>query len=292
MRFRNCFCTNSICGPSRAVMLTGKYSHINGFIRQRDAASTAASRPWPSCSSKAGYQTAMIGKWHLVSDPTGFDYWNILPGQGVYHNPVDDRDGPPTKKHAGYVTDIITDSVLEYLKNRRDPAKPFFLMYHHKAPHRPWQPDAKPRKTCTTTSTSPSRRRSTTTAPAAASRPRTQEMTVERHLTPHRREAGSRRRASTAPALQDDGSISATSRTICACIASVDDNVGRVLDYLDRSGLARNTIVIYTSDQGFFLGDHGWFDKRFMYEESLRMPLLIRWPGHIKPRLGCDDDGR
>lgn len=278
MLFRNCFCTNSICGPSRAVILTGKYSHLNGFTRngQRfDGSQPTVAK----LLQKAGYQTAIIGKWHLESDPTGFDYWNILPGQGAYYDPVLIEMGQ-RNKHAGYVTDIITDLVLEFLQKRRDPARPFFLMYHHKAPHRNWQPGPK-HKTLYEDVEIPEPPTLWDDWSHRASAAKTQEMTIERHLTP------SDLKEPPPPGLSGQAltkwKYQRYIKDYLRCIASVDENVGRVLDYLDRSGLANNTIVFYTSDQGFFLGDHGWFDKRFMYEQSLRMPLLVRWPGHVRP---------
>jgi arylsulfatase A-like enzyme len=277
MRFENCFVTNSLCGPSRATLLTGKYSHANGYTvneRQFDGSQVT----FPKLLQKAGYQTAIIGKWHLGSDPTGFDYWNILPGQGVYLDP--EFIGMGVKKQVtGYVTDIITDATLNYLKGC-DKNKPFCLLYHHKAPHRSWVPDAKhanlyendPLPVPATFDDNYANR----AAPA-----REQQMTIEKDLNKtdlkqdpppglsgHELKGWKYRRF-----IQD----------YLRVIASIDDNVGRLLDYLEESGLARNTIVIYTSDNGFFLGDHGWFDKRFMYEESLRVPLLVRYPGVIKP---------
>ncbi len=283
MRFNNCFCTNSICGPSRAVILTGKYSHINGYTRNErlfDGTQPTVAKHL----QKAGYQTAMIGKWHLGSDPTGFDYWNILPGQGVYFNPPMIEMGE-RRMNAGYVTDIITDLVLEFLQKRRDPAKPFFLMYHHKAPHRSWQPDEK-HKTLYNDLQIPEPPTLWDDWSNRASAAKDQEMTIARHLTP------TDLKETPPPGLSGDALVKwkyqRYIKDYLRCIASVDDNLGRVLDYLDKTGLAANTIVIYTSDQGFFLGDHGWFDKRFMYEESLRMPLLIRWPGHIQPGSTSD----
>jgi arylsulfatase A-like enzyme len=278
MRFTHAFCTNSICGPSRAVILTGKYSHVNGYIRNE----TRFDGSQPNVAKllrAAGYQTAMIGKWHLGSDPTGFDYWNILPGQGVYHDPVLIEMGRRTK-HAGYVTDIITDSVLDFLKNGRDRSKPFFVMYHHKAPHRPWEPDAR-HAALYDDRDIPEPPTLDDDGSGRASPSRTQEMTVGRHLT--RTDVKQDPPPGLDAAAQKRWYYQRYIKDYLRCVASVDDNVGRVLDYLDLSGLAGNTIVIYTSDQGFFLGDHGWYDKRFMYEESLRMPLLIRWPERIRP---------
>jgi arylsulfatase A-like enzyme len=278
IRFTNCFCTNSLCGPSRAVILTGKFSHVNGF---KDNTSTfeGSQQTVAKLLQKAGYQTGMVGKWHLVSDPTGFDYWHILPGQGVYYDPPMIEMGRRVK-HQGYVTDIITDVALDFLRNRRDKNKPFFLMCHHKAPHRQWQPGPKYR-TLYDDRDVPEPETFNDDYSGRGTAARKQEMTVEHHLTPT--DLKQDPPEGLAGQALKQWKYQRYIKDYLRCIASVDENVGRLLDYLDASGLADNTVVFYTSDQGFFLGDHGWFDKRFMYEESLRMPLLVRWPGHIKP---------
>ncbi|MCX5639175.1 MAG: sulfatase [Planctomycetota bacterium] len=283
MRFNNCFCTNAICAPSRAVILTGKYSHLNGVI-DNAVKFDGSQQTFPKLLQKAGYRTAIIGKWHLQSDPAGFDYWNILIGQGVYHNPIMIEMGR-RKKYTGYVTDIITDLCLAWLKERPD-YKPFCLMYHHKAPHREWEPDDKHAKLYEDTDIPiPETFNDDYKTRCAASHQ--QEMTIEQHL--NRKD------------LKMDPPEGLTGQELkkwkyqryikdyLRCVASVDDNVGRLLDYLASSGLAENTIVFYTSDQGFYLGDHGWFDKRFMYEHSLRMPLLARYPKEIKAGSINDD---
>lgn len=308
MRLNNCFAVNSICTPSRACILTGKYSHINGvtvFNRFDGSQWTVA-----KALQAAGYHTGMIGKWHLTSDPTGFDYWNILPGQGVYHDPAFLEMGE-RKKFSGYATDIITDKAIEFLKQRPQD-KPFFLMCHHKAPHRPWDPDEKHARLYEDVDIPEPETFNddyATRSPAATEAT----MRIDRDLT--------RRDLKVTPpadlkgaALEAWNSTKDTEMEVAIegkeaklagvalkkwkyqkyikdylrCIASVDDNVGRLLDYLNASGLASNTIVMYTSDQGFYLGDHNWFDKRFMYEESLRMPFLVRYPGHIKPGSTSD----
>jgi arylsulfatase A-like enzyme len=277
MRFENCFVTNALCGPSRATLLTGKYSHVNGFRDNKaDARFDGSQVTFPKLLQKAGYQTGIIGKWHLGSDPTGFDLWSILPGQGRYIDPVFLENGQ-RKVIKGYATDVITDKALDFLRTR--PAeKPFCLLYHHKAPHREWTPDAKHAQLyedqeipLPETFDDDYKNR----ASAAAQ----QEMTIERHLT------ATDLKQPIPPGLEGAAlkkwKYQRYIKDYLRCIASVDDNVGRVLDYLETSGLAENTIVVYTSDNGFFLGDHGWFDKRFMYEESMRVPLMVRYPGKI-----------
>ena len=276
MLFENCFCTNSICAPSRAVILTGKYSHLNGVIDNRERFD-GEQQTFPKLLQKAGYETAMVGKWHLKSSPTGFDYWNILPGQGAYHNPAFIEMGE-NKKYTGYVTDLITDFCLDWLKNRTS-EKPFCLMYHHKAPHRRWQPDEKHAKMYEDVDI-PLPETFNDDYKTRSDAARQQEMTIERHLQPKDVKM-------TPPVGLSEEALKKWKyqryiKDYLRCIASVDDNVGRLLGYLDESGLAENTVVFYTSDQGFYLGDHSWFDKRFMYEESLRMPLLVRYPREIR----------
>jgi arylsulfatase A-like enzyme len=278
MRMTNCFCTNSICTPSRGAILTGQYSHKNGVYTLNDQIDPNRNNVAKELQ-KAGYQTGIIGKWHLGTDPTGFDYWNILPGQGVYYDPVFiTRDGK--KKYNGYCTDIIGDFSLEFLK-QRDKRKPFFLMSHHKAPHRPWQPDPKyahlfDGQTIPEPDNLYDHYQGKPKSVAAVTMKVGEDMNIKTDLKTER-PAG----------LEGDAlrkwAYQLYIKDYLRCIQSVDDNVGRLLDYLDSEGLAKNTIVIYTSDQGFFLGDHGWFDKRLMYEESLRMPFLVRYPGVIQP---------
>ena len=276
MLFENCFCTNSICSPSRAVILTGKYSHLNGVIDNREKFD-GEQQTFPKLLQEAGYETAMVGKWHLKSSPTGFDYWNILPGQGAYHNPAFIEMGE-NKKYTGYVTDLITDFCLDWLKNRTS-EKPFCLMYHHKAPHRRWQLDEKHAKMYEDVDI-PVPETFNDDYKTRSDAARQQEMTIERHLQP--KDVKMEPPAGLSGQALKKWKYHRYIKDYLRCVASVDDNVGRLLDYLDESGLAENTVVFYTSDQGFYLGDHSWFDKRFMYEESLRMPLLVRYPREIK----------
>ncbi|MBK7598716.1 MAG: sulfatase [Acidobacteria bacterium] len=284
MKLENCFVTNSICTPSRAVILTGKYSHINGVPVFNHIDNTQ-----PMLSKylqQAGYYTGVVGKWHLGGNnparpddgkPAGFDYWNILPGQGAYFDPVMIENGK-RKTIEGYTTDIITDLAMDFIKNRPQD-KPFFLMYHHKAPHRNWQPDEKHRKQYENV-TLPEPATFNDDYSGKSDAPRQATMRIDRDLTDKDLKlpppAGL-----TAQELKK-WKYQRYMRDYLACVASVDDNVGRLLDWLDKNNLSKNTIIIYTSDQGFFLGDHNFFDKRFMYEESLRMPFMIRWPQRIK----------
>lgn len=281
MRFDNCFCTNSICTPSRAVILTGKYSHKNGVKTLKDKFDNSQTHV-AQLLRDAGYQTAIVGKWHLgrgdAHNPSGFDYWNVLPGQGKYHNPPFIELGEEVQ-YEGYVTDLITDLSLDWLK-RRDKERPFMLMVHHKAPHRHWEPDEKHAHMYEDidipepeTFHDDYANRSSAADEAA--------MRVERDL--NELDLKVAQPEGLTPGERKSWNYQRYIKDYLRCIASVDDNVGRMLDYLDDEGLARDTIVVYTSDQGFFLGDHGWYDKRFMYEESLRMPFLIRYPAGIRP---------
>ena len=308
MMFTNCFVTNSICGPSRAVILTGKYSHLNGFYRNGQTFD-GSQQTVAKLLRRAGYQTAMIGKWHLRSTPTGFDYWAVLIGQGPYYNPrIKTAQG--VKRYTGYTTDVITDLALDFLQNRWDRKRPFFLMYHHKAPHRNWQPGPKhltlyddrqipePDNLFDDYATRGTAAREATMRVADHLNANDLKLgPPPRNLTPEQKQAWRRayepkNRRFRQAKLQGKELVrwkyQRYIKDYLRCIASVDENVGRVLDYLDRTGLAKNTVVIYTSDQGFYLGDHGWFDKRFMYEESLRTPLLVRWPGKIPAGSVCD----
>jgi arylsulfatase A-like enzyme len=285
MRLENCFCTNSICAPSRATILTGTYSHVNGVL----AFSPFDGRQltFPKLLRAAGYQTAVIGKWHLgqggVSAPRGFDYWNVLPGQGLYHNPEMIEMGT-RRVYEGYVTDLITDMSLEWLKSR-DRDRPFCLLTHHKCPHRPWEPDqAHADLYADYDIPVPANFDDDYTGRASAAAAAT--MRIERDLD--ERDL----KEPPPPGLSYEElkhwKYQRFIKDYLRVVASMDDGIGRMLDYLDAEGLTDNTIVVYTSDQGFFLGEHGWFDKRFMYEESLRMPFLVRYPEEIGRDTSCE----
>ncbi len=317
MFFRNAMVTNSICGPSRAVILSGKYSHLNSVTNNRDVFD-GSQQTFPKLLQKAGYQTAMFGKWHLKSVPTGFDDWEVLPGQGRYYNP-DFRIAPDDRHNReGYVTDIITDMALDWLKGKRDDEKPFMMMLQHKAPHRNWMPGPEHLSLFDGVEM-PEPPSLFDSYEGRAGVARLQTMEIGRHMTWHNDlkvmpEEGTPEhdsymsnygRMTPEQRAMWDAAYEPKNRAMKAanlrgrdllrwkyqryikdylrCIASVDDNVGRVLRYLDASGLAENTVVIYSSDQGFYLGEHGWFDKRWMFEESLKTPLLVRWPGVIEP---------
>ena len=301
MLFNRAFVTNSICAPSRAVILTGKHSHLNGQLTNGQRFD-GAQQTFPKLLQNNGYQTAMIGKWHLKSDPTGFDFWQVLQGQGPYYNPpMNTAEG--VKKITGYTTDVITDVTLEWLKNGRDKNKPFFVMSQHKAPHRNWQPGPKYlTKYDDIEIPEPDTLRDNyknRLEPAS-----TQAMTIDRHLstsdlklrtpgnlTPEQKAKwdaayGPKNEAFTKANLEGDDlfkwKYQRYVKDYLRCIDSVDENIGRLLDYLEEADLAENTVVIYSSDQGWYLGEHGWYDKRWMYEESFRTPLIIRWPGVTK----------
>jgi arylsulfatase A-like enzyme len=300
LRFDRCLVPNSICGPCRAVVLTGKYSHLNGFVRNGNKFD--GSQPTVAkYLQAAGYQTAIFGKWHLGTDPTGFDTWHVLPGQGAYYNPAMIRNGERVK-HEGYTTDLITDFTVEWLQNH-DKTQPFLLMMQHKAPHRNWQPalrhlghDDDRRYPEPDTLFDDYRGR--------GKAEREQDMTIEktmnasdlklnppRQLTERQRKAWDayyepRNKAFRQANLQGDELIrwkyNRYMHDYLGCLKAVDESVGRLLNALDDAGLAENTLVIYSSDQGFYLGEHGWFDKRWIFEESLRTPMLARWPALIQ----------
>ena len=291
MRFDNCFCTNSICTPSRATILAGTYNHVNGVTTLATPMDNRLTT-FPQLLQEQGYQTAIYGKWHLGTGPdhcpAGFDDWAVLPGQGLYHNPefvFAAPDGGERRIVQGYVTDIITDMCLDWL-GRRDRDRPFCLLYHHKAPHREWEPDERHQHLYLNEEIpEPDTLYDTYENRAKAAEAAT--MRVGVHMKP-----GDLKAVINYDLPEMELRKWAYQRYIkdyLRVIASVDDNVGRVLDYLDEQGLADNTMVVYTSDQGFFLGDHGWYDKRFMYEESLRMPFMVRYPDGV-PAGQVNDD--
>lgn len=310
MLFRNAVCTNSICGPSRAVIQTGKYSHKNGFRVNGDKFD-GTQVTFPKLLQAAGYETAVIGKWHLGEHmaPQGYNYSDVLIGQGPYYNPpmlVDaNGDGERERvRRTGYTTDIITDLALEWIQNTRDDSKPFMLMYQHKAPHREWAPGPdhltlydgveipEPDNLFDTYETRGRAAREQDMTIANTLTDRDLKLTPPPYLNEEQLEVWNaayepKNEAFRQANLEGDDLVrwkyQRYIKDYLRVIASVDDNVGRVLDFLDESGLAENTVVIYASDQGFYLGDHGWFDKRFMYEESYKLPLLIRWPGVVEP---------
>ena len=322
MLFVNSFCTNSICGPSRAVIQTGKHSHKNGFMNNGNSFDWNQ-QTFPTLLQKAGYQTAIYGKSHLKGEPQGYDDWKVLPGQGLYYNPdFLTKDGKITVE--GYCTDIVNDMAIEWLKEKRDKNKPFMMMVQHKAPHRNWMPAARhldlyddidiPEPPTLFD-------RWEDNAPPA----RFQELEVDRHMdinydlfvdltAEFNQEASQKRQDRSAwqnmkrmtdkqmKAWRDaygpkdkkfhqaklDGEdlvrwkFQRYAKNYLRCVKGVDEGVGRLRETLEDLGLDENTIVIYSSDQGFYIGDHGWYDKRWMYEESLKMPLIVSWPGVTK----------
>lgn len=314
MLFNRCYVTNGICGPSRAVIQTGKYSHLNGFVRNGNTFD-GSQQTFPKILRKKGYQTAVVGKWHLKSTPQGFDYFDVLVGQGPYYNPPMLHGGIESdatqRDHTGYTTDIIKDKALDWLKTSRDKEKPFMLMFQHKAPHRNWQPGPK-YLNWLDDETIPEPETLFDDYSGRASPAANQTMTIKTHmtasdlklvapknLTPYQLkawdEAYSKKNADYLAKVDSmtekeviQWKYQRYVKDYLRCVRSVDDAVGEVLDYLDAEGLADNTLVIYSSDQGWYLGEHGWFDKRWMYEESLKTPLLAKWPGVIKPGTKTD----
>jgi arylsulfatase A-like enzyme len=320
MRLDRCLVTNSISGPCRAVILTGKYSHLNGFLmNEGQKPFDGSQQTFPKLLQKAGYTTAIIGKWHLMSDPTGFDHWEILPGQGSYYNPdFIDKNGTHTEE--GYVTELITEKCIKWLNEVKDSGKPFMLMMHHKAPHREWQPGPN-ELTLYKDVTFPEPATLFDDYSGRGTAEKTQDMTISKtmriqeDLKLYKDHSGmkltglSRMNPSQMAAWDsvynpiirkfykseptgDDLTRYKYQRYLqdyLACIAGVDKSVGKILDFLKETGLDKNTIVIYASDQGFYLGEHGWFDKRWMFEESYRTPLIVEWPGVIKPGSVSND---
>lgn len=318
MRFDNCYATNALSGPSRACILTGKFSHKNGFT---DNASTfdGSQLTFPKVMRENGYATGVVGKWHLISKPQGFDHWSILLGQneqGNYFKPVFYENGTVVNED-GYVTDVITDKAIEFIDEVHD-EKPFMLMLHHKAPHRNWMPA--PRHLGIFNDTVfPEPETLFDDYEGRGEAARSQDMNIEntlddewdlKLLTREEILAGNNRLHDVyirmpeevqhkwdsvyAPRIAEyrSGKLQGDElvrwkyqqymRDYLATAMSVDESIGRVMEYLEEIGELDNTVIVYTSDQGFFLGEHGWFDKRFMYEECLRMPFVIRYPKMIK----------
>jgi arylsulfatase A-like enzyme len=315
MLFTRAFVSNSICGPSRAVFLTGKHSHKNGF-KDNHSTFNGDQQTVVKLLKQAGYQTAITGKWHLVSNPQGFDYWNILPGQGDYYNPRFIENGVQ-KNYTGYVTNLTTDLALQWL-DRRDTSRPFFLVCNQKAPHRNWMPEQKYLNLFDSTEFPvPANYFDDYAGRGRAAREQEMEVASDMNqyydlklgldlspadrvglgaawqnifnrLRPEEKAGWTKAYGPVVDAYRARPPVGRElaifkyqryMRDYLRCVQSVDDNVGRMMEYLKKQGLDDNTIVIYTSDQGFYLGEHGWFDKRFMYEESFRTPLIVRWPG-------------
>ncbi|MDO8545120.1 MAG: sulfatase [Opitutaceae bacterium] len=302
VRFDRCMVTNSICGPSRATILTGKYSHLNGFPNNSNSTFDGSQVTFPKLLQKAGYQTAIVGKWHLVSEPTGFDFWQILPGQGVYYNPPMLKMGERIQVQ-GYTTDIITDVSLDWLKIR-DKSKPFLLMAQHKAPHREWSPALRhlnfdrdrvypePPTLFDDYSGRGLAEHDQDMTIAKTMNDRDVKLTPPPGMNPDQRKQWDayyepRNAKYRAANLQGKDLVrwryQRYMHDYLATIKAVDESVGRILDYLEKEGLIDNTIIVYAADQGFYLGEHGWFDKRWIFEESLRTPLLVSWKGVTKP---------
>ena len=297
--FERCVVPNSICGPSRAVIQTGKYSHLNGFFHN-NSRFDSSQQTFPKLLQASGYQTAVIGKWHLVSDPVGFDHWHILPGQGLYYNPPMIKDGEKVQ-HTGYSTDLISEFSIDWLK-KRDKTKPFMLMSQHKAPHREWAPALR-HLGWHNDRVFPEPGTLFDDYSGRGIAELEQDMTLKKTFTPlDAKETSPPNLNAEQQAVWDayykprNEGISELSgdalvrwryqrylHDYLGTVKAVDEAVGTMLDYLKEEGIADNTLVILSSDQGFYLGEHGWFDKRWIYEESLTTPFMARWPKIIKP---------
>jgi arylsulfatase A-like enzyme len=323
MLFKNAFVANSICGPVRATLLTGQHSHKNG-IKDNRTRFDSSKITMPKLLQQGGYQTAVVGKWHLHSYPTGFDYWKILPGQGQYFQPRFINMNGDSVNYKGYATDVITDEAINWL-NTRDKKKPFMLLLHHKAPHRYFFPPLKfIQQYINKKFPEPATLYADTTGKGTAWKLQTMSILHDMKLCsdlkvdptylkdiPHLKPDSAdiiyynaimnripeNERSAIKLLYAERGKILKEKKLsgqellkykyqwymqdYLACVASIDENIGRVLNYLKENDLEKNTVVIYTSDQGMYLGENGWFDKRFMYEPSMKTPLLIRWPGII-----------
>ena len=319
VRFTNSFVANSLSGPSRACIITGKHSCANKFYDNTTCVFDATQQTFPKLLQQAGYQTAIVGKWHLESLPTGFDFWEVLPGQGDYYNPDFITQQNDTVRREGYITDIITDDAIDWMENKRDKAKPFCLMINHKAIHRNWMADTTdlalyedkvfplPETFYDDYEGRPAAAAQEMSiaedmdliydlkmiAPGKDSRLRGLYESFLGRMKPDERAAWDRFYN---PLIEDfykrdlkgrelaEWKFQRYMRDYMKTVKSLDDNVGRVLDYLEEKDLLKNTLVVYTSDQGFYMGEHGWFDKRFMYEESMRTPLIMRLPDGFSRR--------
>lgn len=330
IRFTNNFVSNSICGPVRATLLTGQHSHING-VKDNRTRFDSSRMTMPKIFQQNGYQTAIIGKWHLHSYPTGFDFWKILPGQGLYFDPRIINMNGDTTTYKGYATDVITDEAIKWLDDRNQ-SKPFVLHIHHKAPHRNFLPKLKYLEQFHTKNfPEPPTLYTDTAGHGTAWNLQTMSILHDLRLCSDLKVDPSfiadipglmpdhsdiayynavinripePERSSIKKIYEERGELlqrlKPTGKELLkykyqwymqdymACVASVDENVGRVLDYLDKNNLNENTLVIYTGDQGMFLGENGWFDKRWMYDVSMNAPLLMRWPGKIKTGSTCN----
>ncbi|MEM9444507.1 MAG: sulfatase [Verrucomicrobiota bacterium] len=313
--FQRCMVTNSICGPSRAVIQTGKHSHLNGF-KTNEVRFDGSQQTFPKLFQKGGYQTAIIGKWHLVSKPQGYDHWDILPGQGHYYNPDFIKEDGKYRVN-GYVTDIITEKAIKWLSEERDPNKPFILMVQHKAPHREWSPALEYLNAFDDVSIpEPDTLFDDYSGRGTAAREQDMSIAItmewgkdlkvkefeeaKKPLTKRILKRMSPEQLSKWNAAYDPKNKKMIEAKLegkelvrwkyqrylkdyLRCIKSVDDSVGELRAHLEELKLSENTVFIYSSDQGFYLGEHGWFDKRFMYDESFRTPLIVHWPGITKP---------
>lgn len=322
MLFKKSFCTNSICGPSRAVILTGKHSHLNGFMNNGNRFD-GDQQTLPKLLQKNGYRTAIFGKWHLKSEPQGFDEWKVLPGQGEYYNPeIITPDGK--ERLMGHCTDVVTDLAVNFMTEQAGADQPFFLMCQHKAPHRNWMPALR-HLDLYNDITIPEPDTLFDEWKDNASPARWQEMEIDGHMDLtfdlfyglSKKTDITVKRSTDKSAARNLKFMTPTQLSIwnshwgpkdaavrkanpqgkelvrwkyqryaknyLRCVKGVDESVGAIMENLEELGLAENTIVVYSSDQGFYIGDHGWFDKRWMYEESLEMPLIVKWPGVTKP---------
>src|SRR5699024_8335721 len=318
MRFNHAFVNNSLCAPSRASIISGKYSNKSSVAEIGDLFD-GSQTTFPKALQKAGYNTALIGKWHLFTEPTGFNFWEILPGQGYYYQPNFIHMNGDTIQEKGYVTNLITDHSIDWL-NQRDTTKPFALLIWNKAPHRNWMPEVKYLDKFDST-TIPYPKTLFDDYSTRTTAAHEQKMEIKKWLSPdydlkehmypkkpHRYDNLWKHRFGRLTAEEQQAYVEAYKskneafrkadlsgkdlvrwkyqrfiKDYLRTIKSIDDNVGRVVKYLKEQGLYKNTIIIYTSDQGFYLGEHGWFDKRFMYRESFRTPLIVSWPGVIEP---------